>query len=446
MDASTSRITLVDSDPSARGWAGLWAAFTVLAIAGVLSLSSWSQGGPESSGFVAVIGCITAVAYLATAYLLSNRLVISRSPALILLAATYLLCGLAVGVHTFTFPGVAPEWWKSGPEATRWFWVVWHAAAALGIIGFVALDDEWTHRQTLDVLEPAARDVAARVSLGDAGAFMRGPLLLAVTLMAGSAVWLWRDPRAFTGWFGGSVLPVPLIGLLLILGLTAIVLLGFALRRDNLVRTWLLLAAVASLLDVAAMSWSAGPFTTGWYFSQACALVAAAVLPIVLLGDLRARLCAADGRAQLEPSLLDPATGVANELGLIVQLGRIAPLAARNNARLALAVAVVDDPSAAVPVLQRLFRASDIIGRTGENEFAVILTPGSEPNLRWLRRRMDAELRRGTAVPRLGLRIGVAQCDPIGPRPVGELLAEGLRAARAKMTDVALDLVPAAEL
>jgi GGDEF domain-containing protein len=445
MDVSASRITLVDSDPCARGWAGLWAAFTVLAIAGVLSLSAWSQRGPDSTGFVAIVGCITAVAYLATAYLLSNRLVISRSPALILLAATYLLCGLAVGIHTFTYPGVAPQWWKSGPEATLWFWVVWHAAAALGIILFVALDDEWTHRQTLDVLEPAARDVAARVSLGDAGAFMRGPLLLAVTLMAGSAVWLWRDPRIFARWFGAAILPPALIGLLLILDLTAIVLLGFALRRDNIVRTWLLLAAVASLLDVAAMSWSAGPFTTGWYFSQACALVAASVLPIVLLGDLRARLCSADGRAQLEPSLLDAATGVANELGLIVQLRRIAQLAARSSASLAIAVVAVDNAAAAVPVLQRLFRASDVIGRIGAAEFAVILTPGSEPDLRWLRRRMDAEVRRGTAVRGLGLRIGVAECDPTG-RPVRDLLDEGLRSARSKMTDVTVDLRPAVDL
>jgi GGDEF domain-containing protein len=321
-------------------------------------------------------------------------------------------------------------WWHHGPEAERWFWVVWHGAGALGVIGFVALDDEWTHRQEYDMSEAPARDMLARVSLGDAGAFMRGPLLLAVTVLAGSAVWLWRDPAAFTAWFGGAVLPTSNVITLFVLNLTSLVLLGVALRRDNLVRTWLLLAAVASLLDVTAMSWSTGAFTIGWYFSQACALIAASVLPIVLVGDLRARLTAPAGYGRLDPSLVDPLTGFANELGLTVHLGRVSRVAVQNHAPLAIAVVTVDDAAGAAPVLRRLFRRSDILGRTGEREFAVILTPGSDLDLQWLRRRLDAEVRRGITHPDLGLRIGVGTADPAGPRAVGDLLEDGLRMAR----------------
>lgn len=434
MGTATTQRVLLDTDSDSRGWAGIWAAMTVMAIAAILSLSAWTQKGPESTIFVSAVGALTSVAYLATAYLLSNRLVISRSPALVLLASTYLLCGLAVGVHTVTYPGVAPEWFKQGPEAARWFWVVWHAAGALGIIGFVALDDEWMHRQKTVLQEAEARPVVARVSLGDAGAFMRGPLVLSVLILAGSAVWLWRAPHVFTAWFGAAVMPPSVIGALLLLNLVSIALLAVALRRENLVRVWLVLAAVASLLDVAAMSWSAGAFTIGWYFSQACSLVAASVLPIVLLGDLRARLCADDDNAALDPSLLDPETGFANERGLTVQLGRVSRVAVGNNAPLAVAVAKVDDAGAAAPVLRRVFRMSDIIGRTGEREFAVILTPGSALDLRWLRRRLAAESRNdGAASAAVNLRIGVGPVDPAGPRPVGDMLADALRTARENL-------------
>jgi len=434
METSSARVVLTVPEPSERGWAGLWGAFTVLVIAGALSVFAWAQAGPESSGFVAIIGALTAVAYLATAYLLSNRLVVSRSPALVLLAATYLLCGLTVGLHTMTYPGVAPEWWKYGPQATRWFWLLWHGAAGLGIIGFVALDDEWTHRQERDEIDPGTRDVVARVSLGDAGAFMRGPLILAVTLLAGATVWYWREPQLFARWFGAPTPAPGVVAFLLLLNLTAIALLGFALRRDNLIRTWLILASVASLFDVAAMSWSAGPFTIGWYFSQACELVAACVLPIVLVGDLRARLCAAGGVTVLDVSLRDPETGFANQQGLVARLGSIARMALRNDAPVAIAVAVADQPAAAVPALQRLFRASDVIGRIGEREFAVILTPGSQPELGWLRRRLDTEKKQGLLAPEVGLRIGVGLCDPSGPQSAEELLDAGLDSARANLT------------
>jgi GGDEF domain-containing protein len=427
MDATEILLRLDENDPAARGWAGLWAAFTVLAVAGAVSLSVWGQMGPHSTLFVAVAGCLTAVAYLLTALLLSNRLVISRSPALILIAPTYLLCGLAVAGHVITFPGVAPLW-KVGPDASHWFWVIWHAAAAIGVIGFVALDDEWANRQDIDALVPGARALSSRLSLGDAGAFMRGPLLLALTLLAGSGVWLWREPQAFASWFGSWVFPSPFIGVLLTLNLTAIVLLAIALRRDSIVRTWLLLAVGASLLDVVAMAWSAGPYTVGWYFSQACALVAASVLPIVLLGDLRTRLYAHDGFPRLAPAMLDPETGVANERGLTLQLGRVSRLALRNNVPLAIAVAAVDDADSALPVLRRLFRSSDVLGRTGEREFAVILTPGSQSDLQWLTKRLEAERAHGDKDFRM--RIGVAPCDPSGPRLVGDLLTDALQSAR----------------
>jgi hypothetical protein len=431
MDSSSIHLDLPEDEPTGRGWAALWAACTALTVAGLLSLFAWSQAAPDSPGFVSLIGGLIAVAYLATAYLLSNRLVVSRSPALILLAATYLLCGLAVGAYTVTYPGVAPMWFHRGAEAKEWFWIVWHAAAALGVIGFVAVDDEWTHRHDFDIAETPARDILARVSLGDAGAFMRGPLILAVIVMAGSVVWLWRDGGAFAAWFGGTVLPSPVVIGLLLLDIAAIALLAVALRRDNLVRTWLLLASVASLVDVIAMSWSTGAFTIGWYFSQACALIAASVLPIVLIGDLRTRLISSGRMGQLDPALVDPSTGFANERGLIVQLGRVSALALRNGTSLAIAVALVEDPSAAALVLRHLFRSSDVIGRTGEREFSVILTPGSDVDLRWLQRRLEEERRRGAVPAGLGLRIGVGTADPAGPRPVGDLLADGQRTARA---------------
>ena len=417
----------LDADGAARGWAGVWAAFTVLAIGAILSLFEWSWAHAASPTFISVLGALTSVAYMATAYLLSNRLVISRSPALVLLAATYLLCGLSVAIYTVTYPGVAPEWWKAGPETSRWFWVLWHAAAAAGIIGFVALDDEWANRTALDAAEFPGRDVVTRILLRDTGAFMRGPLLLAVTIVIGAAVWLWRDPARFSAWFGGLALPPAFVAIILLLDVAAIALLAVALRRENVVRAWLLLAAVASLLDAAAMSWSGGPSTIGWYFSQACGLVAASVLPLVLFGDLRARLCGIGPAVALDASLVDPQTGCPNERGLAQQLERVAQLALRDDSALVVAVVPVDDAATAAAMLQRLFRTSDVVGRIGEREFGVLLTPGSDLGLQWLRRRVTAGER---------LRIGVAACDPSGPRPVGELLQEALRIARANVSEL----------
>jgi membrane-associated sensor protein len=421
MDEAMASHAEMRTDSATLGWAGVWGGFTVLAIAAILSLAAWSETYPASGVFVSAVGAITAVAYLATAFLLSNRLVISRSPSLVLLAAAYIVCGLAIGAYTVTYPGVAPEWWPFGPVASRWFWVVWHVAAALGIIGFVALDDEWTSRRALDVPDAGARSVVTRVFLRDAGAFMRGPLLLAVLLSFSSAVWIWRDPSLFARWFGAAALTPGWVAALLFVWLTAIGLLGVALRRDSIVRAWLVLAAAASLADVISVSWSSGPSTIGWYFAQACGVVAAIVLPIVLLGDLRSRLLAGEARSALDPSLTDAQTGFANWHGLAIQLGRIAQLAALERSGLTVAVVEVADGSAAGEQLQRLFRASDVIGRTAENEFGIILTPGSKPSLGWLKRRLvDGET----------LRVGIAIVDPSGPRPVGDLLDEALAAAR----------------
>lgn len=428
MDEVKAPELVPETDSATLGWAGVWGGFTVLAIAAILSLSAWTATYPASGVFVSAIGAITAVAYLATAFLLSNRLVISRSPALVLLAAAYIMCGLSIGAYTVTYPGVAPEWWPFGPVASRWFWVVWHAAAALGIIGFVALDDEWTSRRALEVPDAGARSVVTRVFLRDAGAFMRGPLLLAFMLFCLAAIWVWRDPAPFAAWFGAAVLPPVFVATLLFVWLTAIGLLAVALRRDNIVRAWLVLAAAASLADVIAVSWSSGPSTIGWYFSQACGVVAAIVLPIVLLADLRKRLLAGESSAALDPSLTDLQTGFANWHGLAVQLGRIAQLASVDRSGLIVAVVEVPDGSSAAPLLRRLFRASDIIGRTGDREFGVILTPGSKPSFGWIRRRLaDGE----------SIRVGMTTVDPTGPRPVGDLLDEALTAARsnAKVID-----------
>lgn len=427
MDEATAQKLAPETDAATLGWAGVWGGFTVMAIAAILALSAWTASYPASGVFVSVIGAVTAVAYLATAFLLSNRLVISRSPALVLLAAAYIICGIAIGAYTVTYPGVAPEWWPFGPVASRWFWVVWHGAAALGIIGFVALDDEWTSRSALEIPDAGARNVVTRVFLRDAGAFMRGPMLLAVILAFGSAVWLWRDPALFKSWFGNNVLPPAFVAALLFVWLTAIALLAVALRRDSIVRAWLVLAAIASLADVVAVSWSSGPSTIGWYFSQACGVVAAIVLPIVLLADLRNRLLASGAHSTLDPSLTDQQTGYANWHGLAVQLGRIAQLTALDRSGLTVAVVEVPDAGAAAPMIRRLFRASDIVGRTAEREFGVILTPGSKPSLGWLKRRLaDGER----------LRVGMTTIDPTGPRPVGDLLDEALTQARANIREI----------
>lgn len=427
MDQATAPPLAPETDSATLGWAGVWGGFTVMAIAAILALSAWTSSYPASGAFVSAVGGVMAVAYLATAFLLSNRLVISRSPALVLLAAAYIVCGIAIGAYTVTYPGVAPEWWPFGPVASRWFWVVWHGAAALGIIGFVALDDEWTSRSALEIPDAGARNVVTRVFLRDAGAFMRGPILLAVMLVCGSAVWLWRDPTLFESWFGSAALSPLFVATLLFLWLVAIGLLAVTLRRENIVRAWLVLAAIASLADVVAVSWSSGPSTIGWYFSQACGVVAAIVLPIVLLGDLRGKLLAGEARSTLDPSLTDEQTGFANRNGLVVQLGRVAALAALDRSGLTLAVVEVPDAVDAAPMLRRLFRASDIVGRTAEHEFGIILTPGSRPSLGWLKRRLGDDER---------LRVGMTTVDPTGPRPVGDLLDEALTQARANVKDI----------
>ncbi|HYK53439.1 MAG TPA: MASE4 domain-containing protein, partial [Candidatus Eremiobacteraceae bacterium] len=279
----------------------------------------------------------------------------------------------------------------------------------------------------LEIPDAGARNVVTRVFLRDAGAFMRGPMLLAVTLACGSAVWLWRDPTLFKSWFGNAVLPPAFVAVLLFLWLTAIGLLAVALRRDSIVRAWLVLAAIASLADVIAVSWSNGPSTIGWYFSQACGVVAALVLPIVLLADLRNRLLASGGNSTLDPSLTDQQTGFANWHGLAVQLGRIAQLASLDRSGLTVAVVEVSDGADAAPMIRRLFRASDIVGRTAESEFGIILTPGSRPSLGWLKRRLGDDER---------LRVGMTTIDPTGPRPVGDLLDEALTQARANIREI----------
>ncbi|MFH0753366.1 MAG: GGDEF domain-containing protein [Candidatus Omnitrophota bacterium] len=159
------------------------------------------------------------------------------------------------------------------------------------------------------------------------------------------------------------------------------------------------------------------------------------------------KLRKSEGRMR-ELALMDVLTGLCNRRGFLTYADQLLKLSDRTKRGLILIYADLDNMKAindelghdegdralttVGDVLKMTFRSSDVVGRVGGDEFAILALEAKAESLDALRKRLKENLKRTTynegATHQLTVSLGIIYYDPEKPQPIEELLrrADGL--------------------
>jgi len=352
------------------------ATVAALAVAAVVALLPLHNRADVQAAPFAQAGLLAdAVAYLACAFLLLNRLAVSRSPAFAVLGAAFTYTAILMVADLVT-------------PATRdqWIWAYRQAGLSLGLLVFVGADWHWAAEQrraaengyhsdnrirykrlNLDAaknLIATATAVAVSASIvalaasqrwGNIAAIMparTGLAIVAGVLAAGAVLALVTVPEKRTR--VRRLIAMPAIAVMLAAlalgsaaaaqafsasptsqllvvrgaaivgaaaGAAAAAALLLPVGHDCVFNRWLAVAAAANALDCAATT-AATAGAIGWYPPQAAGTLAPLLLLGVLLYDAKAAVYQIDDQARSLNDLtaIDHATGLANLRSLLAHL------------------------------------------------------------------------------------------------------------------------------
>jgi signal transduction histidine kinase len=213
---------------------------------------------------------------LATALLLLGQFYRSRSPALLVLSAGYLMSTLIIPPHMMAFPGLfAPKGLLGGTGQTiAWLYVLWHAGFPLfvlahGLVARIEVRRGWTvNRPGLAILV-AVVVVAAYVALC-LWLALYGTFLPVISVNG-------QYGRMLTSGVAPAILAISVIALVV----------NWPGRRGSVLQVWLTAVMSAWICDTSMSSiLSNTRFDLAWYAGRVYTMMAGAFLFGVLLMDL----------------------------------------------------------------------------------------------------------------------------------------------------------------
>jgi signal transduction histidine kinase len=293
-------VGLINLRPTRRQKLSALVAVAVLLVAVTSVVPYAPKMLPRFAAFIPFINSAILVTDLITAALLFAHFSISRSPALLVLAGSYLFTALIVIPHALTFPGAfSPKGLLgAGPQTTAWLYIFWHLGFPTGLMLYVWLKDEdrtvqgsirsavgWTGAISISL----ALVIASLAILGD-------PLL----------------PRQFKNVFELTSFGFYATYFDLFVGVVALVFLWM--RRRSVLDLWLMVVACALISELALASFR---FSVGFYSSRVFSFVTSTVVLVVLLAetaDLYKRLALANTllRRERDNKLMNMAAVVAS--------------------------------------------------------------------------------------------------------------------------------------
>jgi diguanylate cyclase (GGDEF)-like protein len=330
---------------------------------------------------VVVLDLVTALLFLLH-YLQRGRL------STLALSCAYLYTACVVVPHALTFPKVfSPEGLLgAGPQSAVWLWVFWHGGFPTLLLAY-GLIRAREQRVGLPTTPPTARAIA---------------MALAATLLLVAAL-------TATATLGHQLLPVIIrhddylllvtsgVGpVVFLLNLAALATVWYVTRGRSITQLWLLIALLASLLDVAVTLTAGARYSLGWYVARLNSLFSAsAVLGAFIFEfqQLQQRLAMANHRLS-ELADTDALTGLGNRRAFDRRLAEEWVRAARDGQSLGLLLIDVDHfkryndsyghpagdaclQRVAEAVRANLHRPGDYAARYGGEELAVIV-PGTD--------------------------------------------------------------------
>ncbi len=367
-------IGLSDAGPRQRR-AAAWTAIVLCGVALAAMPLAREPLQPITPFLPAYIAAIL-VLDLVTALLFLIQFAQTRARSTALLAGAYAYTGLIIVPHILTFPGVfSPTGLLgAGVQTAVWLWVFWHGGFPLLLIAHAC--QSWRESG-----EPQSPPDAQKFAWLTAAGIVSAIFLLAYIAIAYSdslPVIIRKDDY-------GALVRSGVGPAVFLLNLLALLLLWHVGRGRSISQLWLMIAALASFLDVTLTLAAGARYSLGWYAARVNSLLCASVVLGSLLVEvhrLYRRLARLAGQ--------DALTGLLNRRGFDTRLNAELGRTQRQSAPLSLIMLDVDHFKAyndfyghpgGDECLRRigaifqgaLHRPSDMVARYGGEEFIAIL-------------------------------------------------------------------------
>ncbi len=225
------------------------------------------------TGFIPAFEGVVFVTDLVTSVLLFSQFAAHRLSALLVLACGYLLSALMIIPHALTFPGAfSPTGLLgAGPRTTAWLYWFWHFPFAVALLGYALMRDDKSkpnpaRRSSFAVIVPSVALVLALVC---------GLALLAT---AGSD----RLPPLFVTGVGGTLTNDLISATAVLVCVSALAVLS--LRRRSVLDQWLMIVALAAILEIGIAVWLAPQrFNLAFYAGRLFSLLTSTIVMAVLM-------------------------------------------------------------------------------------------------------------------------------------------------------------------
>lgn len=242
----------------------LLSASGLLTLAFLATLPFAGQPLAPIPNFFPAFAAFVAVADLVTAILLLSQARTNGLPAISMLAAGYLFCALMSLGELLTFPGAhgAERFFSADAATPAWLWVFGHCGFPVFVVAYFLLR-RYVPAGDADADAGIRRIVWASPAYAAAAALVFWELSIP---SIGHLPWIALFDPAQT-LFRAGVGPV-------LLTFNAIAVAAFLARRDrsSVIETWLGVAVLAAVFEVALTLLAVDPFTLGWYLSLVNAL------------------------------------------------------------------------------------------------------------------------------------------------------------------------------
>src|SRR5712671_6431756 len=241
----------------------------------------------EINAFIPAFGGVTFVTGLVTSVLLFSQFAVCRLRALLVLACGYLFSALMVIPYTLTFPGAfSPAGLLSaGLQTTASLYWFWHLLFPMALLGYGLMRDE---KSSPGQAEPSLLAVIV------------GSVALVLTLVCGLTLLATAGNNYLPVLFTDRVdfTPVARAAGASTMLVSASAVLVLWLRRRSLFDHWLMIVALAAILEMALGSiFVSGRFSIGFYAGRVFSLLTSTIILVVLLAETT-RLYATVARSQ----------------------------------------------------------------------------------------------------------------------------------------------------
>lgn len=271
-----NEVNFLSISPSRRQKIGAGVLAVLIISVTLVTLPFAKIGLPEIHPFLpAFIALIFGMDTL-TGYLFLRQFTVTKSIPLLVLSGTYFFSSWITIPHILTFPDVfsSTGLLGAGSQTAVWFWVVWHGGFSIGILIYLF------SRKIKGINR-------VRVSVHVSMWAMLGFIAVLVVLLMILFTKYHNDLPVIVEKGNYHVLVTsgvgPVVLLLNVVALIGVIVIG---RAKNILHLWLILAVLASMLDVLVTLYAGARYSLGWYVARLNSLLSAGTVFSIFLFEL----------------------------------------------------------------------------------------------------------------------------------------------------------------